>query len=292
MARKVLIQIRRGPEASIGVLATGEMGFCTDTKKLYIGTDTGNELLVAAQTVGDMLKSIYDTDNDGKVDVAENADTVDGKHAGDLYVLTLAEPLANGDDLNNFTVPGCWYSSDSVQSATLLNCPQITAGGKLVVEHIAVATIRHKWTVNSTYGAPVYERHRSRDNVWGAWVKTANQEDIDKQVSKSGDTMTGKLTLPASTAARASLNILAGVNPTSPVEGDMWFDADKVLRFRRNNGTATFWDTGNLAAVSQAEAEAGTNTAVRVWTAQRVAQAVAAQAMPKGPITWNQLKGV
>lgn len=33
---------------------------------------------------GDMLKSIYDTDNDGKVDQAENADTVDGKHASDF----------------------------------------------------------------------------------------------------------------------------------------------------------------------------------------------------------------
>jgi len=33
---------------------------------------------------GDMLKSIYDTDDDGKVDQAENADTVDGKHASDF----------------------------------------------------------------------------------------------------------------------------------------------------------------------------------------------------------------
>ncbi len=76
MARKVLIQIRRGLERDIGTLTVGELGFCTDTKKLYIGTSTGNELLVASQTVGDMLKSIYDTDNDGKVDAAEAADSV------------------------------------------------------------------------------------------------------------------------------------------------------------------------------------------------------------------------
>ena len=30
---------------------------------------------------GDMTKAIYDTNDDGKVDQAENADTVDGKHA-------------------------------------------------------------------------------------------------------------------------------------------------------------------------------------------------------------------
>lgn len=33
---------------------------------------------------GDMTKAVYDTDNDGKVDQAENADTVDNKHLSDL----------------------------------------------------------------------------------------------------------------------------------------------------------------------------------------------------------------
>ncbi|WP_081970163.1 hypothetical protein [Paenibacillus sp. FSL P4-0081] len=77
MAREVLIQIRRGLESAIGTLAVGELGYCTDTSKLYIGTAaSGNVLLVAAQTSGDMLKSIYDTNNDGKVDYAANADAV------------------------------------------------------------------------------------------------------------------------------------------------------------------------------------------------------------------------
>ncbi|OPA76611.1 hypothetical protein BVG16_15630 [Paenibacillus selenitireducens] len=76
MPRKALIQIRRGIEANIGTLALGELGYCTDNKKLYIGTDSGNVLLVAAQTAGDMLKSIYDTNNDGKVDKAEVAESV------------------------------------------------------------------------------------------------------------------------------------------------------------------------------------------------------------------------
>lgn len=76
MARKALIQIRRGLESAIGTLAAGELGFCTDTSKLYIGSTAGNVLLVAAQTSGDMLKSIYDTNNDGKVDYATNADSV------------------------------------------------------------------------------------------------------------------------------------------------------------------------------------------------------------------------
>ncbi len=76
MPRKALIKIRRGTETQLPTLDVGELGFCTDTNKLYIGTPTGNQLLVAAQSVGDMLKSIYDTDNDGKVDRAEAADSV------------------------------------------------------------------------------------------------------------------------------------------------------------------------------------------------------------------------
>ena len=71
MARKLLITIRRGLESQLPVLTLGELGFTTDTKKLYIGTSSGNALLVAAQTVGDMLKSIYDTNNDGIVDAAK-----------------------------------------------------------------------------------------------------------------------------------------------------------------------------------------------------------------------------
>lgn len=76
MPRKALIQVRRGLEANIGVLAAGELGYCTDTQKLYVGTGSSNILLVAAQTAGDMLKSIYDTNNNGKIDAAEIADSV------------------------------------------------------------------------------------------------------------------------------------------------------------------------------------------------------------------------
>ncbi|WP_158291385.1 hypothetical protein [Desulfosporosinus sp. Sb-LF] len=70
MARKVLITIRRGLESALPTLAVGELGFTTDTEKLFIGTAAGNALLVAAASVGDMLKSIYDTNNDGIVDTA------------------------------------------------------------------------------------------------------------------------------------------------------------------------------------------------------------------------------
>lgn len=71
MARKALIQVRRGLEANIGMLAIGELGYCTDSNKLYIGTNSGNVLLVNTQTSGDMTKAVYDTNNDGVVDKAK-----------------------------------------------------------------------------------------------------------------------------------------------------------------------------------------------------------------------------
>ena len=179
MARKVLIQIMYGLEMNIGTLNIGELGYCTDTKKLYIGTPTGNELLVAAQTVGDMIKSIYDTDNDGIVDVADS-------------------------------VP------------------------------------------------------------WSG--------------------VTGKKEFSASTTGQASLTVPHGVTPTTPVNGDIWSTTSGVY-IRINGVTRTLAHTATWSTVSQAEAEAGIATTARLWTAQRVAQAIAKQAMPKGPITWGQLRG-
>lgn len=73
MARKTLIKIRRGLETTLvaGALVDGEFGFTTDTKKLYIGLGGSNICLGSASSLGDMLKSIYDTDNDGIVDKAK-----------------------------------------------------------------------------------------------------------------------------------------------------------------------------------------------------------------------------
>lgn len=100
-----------------------------------------------------------------------------------------------------------------------------------------------------------------------------------------------KILLPASATARASLNIPHGTTPTSPVNGDMW-TTTSGLYLRLNGTTRTMAHTASWSTVSQAEAEAGIATTNRLWTAQRVAQAIAANAMPKGPVTWNQLKGV
>jgi len=180
VARQAKIQILYGLEINLPVLNPGELAFCTDTKKLYIGTTNGNVLLMAVETAGDMLKSIYDTDNDGIVDAAE-------------------------------TVP------------------------------------------------------------WSG--------------------VTGKKTFPASTTSQASLTIPHGAAPSSPVNGDVWTTTSGLL-IRINGVTKTVAFTDSWSVPSQAEAEAGTATTARLWTAQRVKQAIVANAMKKAPLTWGDLKGV
>lgn len=39
------VQIKRGVKAEIPTLLLGELGYCTDTKEIYIGTSAGNELI-------------------------------------------------------------------------------------------------------------------------------------------------------------------------------------------------------------------------------------------------------
>lgn len=87
----------------------------------------------------------------------------------------------------------------------------------------------------------------------------------------------GKVTLPASSAAGgASLNIPHGAAPSAPVNGDVW-TTTAAPYVRLNGTTRTIYHTGNLATVSQSEAEAGTAGTVRAWTALRVKQAVVAK---------------
>lgn len=109
-------------------------------------------------------------------------------------------------------------------------------------------------------------------------VQDAIEEVVSATVAKTGSTMTGRLVLPAS-AAVGPLNIPHGSTPATLVNGDVW-TSTSGLSARINGATATHWSDVNMAAVDQSEAETGTGTTVRAWTAQRVRQSVAIYAQP------------
>ena len=83
MAKRVRIQLRRKPAAdwttANDVLAAGEQGYENDTGKLKIGDgitawNTLPYVPAGGGGSGDMLKSVYDPDDDGKVNSAVVAD--------------------------------------------------------------------------------------------------------------------------------------------------------------------------------------------------------------------------
>jgi hypothetical protein len=73
----VKIKIKRGLVANLPTLDTGELAYTTDTKKLYIGTAGGNEMLNAGG--------------------GTNADTLDGRH---LYELDQYNMFRSAKDSN------------------------------------------------------------------------------------------------------------------------------------------------------------------------------------------------
>lgn len=112
------------------------------------------------------------------------------------------------------------------------------------------------------------------------FVTDAEKEAWNAKADLAGATFTGEVNLPESTTAQASLSIPHGVAPSSPVNGDVW-TTTAGLYLRINGTTRTMAHTATWSTVSQAEAEAGTATGQRLWSALRVNQAVAALAPVK-----------
>ncbi len=100
--------------------------------------------------------------------------------------------------------------------------------------------------------------------------------DLADKVSRTGDTLTGKLTLEGVSTTTAPLNIPNNgtANPTSTVNGDIWFRSNTL--FFNNNGTARqVAHTSSWSTITQAEAESSTSTTARFISGQRLHQGVA-----------------
>lgn len=91
----------------------------------------------------------------------------------------------------------------------------------------------------------------------------------------AGGTLSGRLVLPASTTASAMLQLPHGVAPAAPVNGEVW-TTTAGLAYRINGVTRQAYDAASMPTVTPAIADAGTDTAVRAWTAALVARAAKA----------------
>lgn len=163
-------------------------------------------------------------------------------------------------DANNALTNG-WFRFDP---ATAVNLPAgIPSTGPwhmmMVVAHSSQNVVQVLWLRDGT--GKIYTRSFT-DGVWQAWIQATGitLSDLNTKVSKSGDTMTGALTLKAGTAASPALKQPDGVPPTTPADGDIWReDANGGLRIRKGATTRTILDSHNRAcAILQDVKSAGT----------------------------------
>jgi hypothetical protein len=103
---------------------------------------------------------------------------------------------------------------------------------------------------------------------WNACFQAKQDALLYVPVNKTGDTMTGRLALIASTTFRAGLGITPGVAPTSPVNGDVWVTAAGI--FVQINGATVQLSTGGATiapgSANQVAIYTGTNAIGGVTT--------------------------
>jgi hypothetical protein len=90
--------------------------------------------------------------------------------------------------------------------------------------------------VNGVFQSPA-------STIVNADVSTTAAIDVSKLsgvVAKSGDTMTGKLNLPASTTSSAGLNLGNGVSPTTTIAGDVFSSGNNIFFKGQTGGPYIF----------------------------------------------------
>nr|DAE34596.1 MAG TPA: tail protein [Caudoviricetes sp.] len=89
MAYKKL-QIRRGPKAQLPTLAEGELGYCTDTNQMFVGSGSGNTEIETKQVLTATLAS-------GSTSLSFNNSAITTDSAVDVYTSIFGAVLNNID---------------------------------------------------------------------------------------------------------------------------------------------------------------------------------------------------
>lgn len=92
----------------------------------------------------------------------------------DAFYLGAGEPLARGQNLNDLTSPGCYYSASGTISAALTNPPQTNYGFKLIVMEPAPGQAIQLAITN--IGACTFYLRRWTGSSWGTWRTIATAQ--------------------------------------------------------------------------------------------------------------------
>lgn len=171
-----------------------------------------------------------------------NGQLLIGNSAGGLTKATLTAgtnvTITNGDGAITINAAGGGGGSGTVTS--------ITAGTGLTG-----GTITTSGTVAADFG-----------------TTTGKVTEGGTTVLKAGDTMTGKLTLPAATTAAAPINIgSSGVQPVTPVTGDVWI-RNNLIQYKGSSATvnsvAATAEPNSFSARQTIQVTDNSNPALRV----------------------------
>ena len=119
------------------------------------GTNS-TDVTIAAGGVGDMTKAVYDTDNDGRVELAKDSDTVDSKHAADFDLAgagtaaVAAHNLAfTHADIALNTAARHSQNTDSGTTGNTFTVDSDSATGKIIID-VALGAANKSLTLTNT----------------------------------------------------------------------------------------------------------------------------------------------
>ena len=96
------------------------------------------------------------------------------KEFSDNATLFAGTPINSGDDLNDYTTPGIYYSQDSTITASLSNMPEFFESGfSLDVKYLGSSSNLIQiitYTSSNGVGSVIYTRRRS-NSLWADWYK-------------------------------------------------------------------------------------------------------------------------
>lgn len=168
MAYKKL-QIRRGAKANLPTLSEGELGYCTDTKEVYVGSGSGNTQLAKQTDVQNKVDKVS-----GKGLSANDYTTTDKNKVANLPSNTNTELNKKGNAAliiaTNKLVPVSAWASNATYSDFPFRAGIAIAG--CTANHKPDVTFSLKDAVSGNY-APIAESYAGGIYIYAAEKPTA-----------------------------------------------------------------------------------------------------------------------
>lgn len=243
------------------VLDADDIGDTSTTHKFVTAAD----ITVLADTSG---SNTGDQDLSGLV---PKTTTVAG-HALSANVTLSASDVGLGSVTNDAQLKAASNLSDVSSASTAFNnVSPLTTLGDIIYENGTPAAAR---LAGNTAATKQYLSQTGTGSVSAApaWAQIA-AADLSNGVTGGGalvlanaPTLTGELTLAASTTSHSGLTMPAGVAPTSPVNGDIWFDGTHLI-YREAGASVTLLGNMGFTMNDGAAMVFGSSSGTKIGTA-------------------------